>query len=107
MKPYNGWSNYETWCVNLWFTGVEELYRLCGSLVTQVRCDVKNDSQLGIHAKKAKEAQIILLADRLKSLLNQANPLRGKASLFEDLLVSAINKVEWRELASSFLEHGE
>ena len=20
MEGYNGWANYETWCVNLWFT---------------------------------------------------------------------------------------
>ena len=27
---YNGWSNYETWCVNLWMNGDQGYYeRLC------------------------------------------------------------------------------
>ena len=27
---YNGWSNYETWCVNLWMTGDQGYYeQLC------------------------------------------------------------------------------
>jgi hypothetical protein len=27
MADYNGWTNWETWQINLWFGGDEELYR--------------------------------------------------------------------------------
>jgi hypothetical protein len=27
--PYNGWRNYETWCVALWLTGDPDAYELC------------------------------------------------------------------------------
>jgi len=26
-EPYNGWTNWETWCVNLWVTNEEATYR--------------------------------------------------------------------------------
>src|SRR4051794_18704009 len=26
-ERYNGWANYETWCVHLWLTNEEESYR--------------------------------------------------------------------------------
>ncbi len=69
MSTYNGWGNYETWCVNLWFTSVEELYQLCGKLVAQVRHDVTNTRQVSEHVWTTQEAQQYLLADRLKDLL--------------------------------------
>ena len=31
-SSYNGWSNYETWVVNLWLGNVEGSYNTCRSL---------------------------------------------------------------------------
>jgi hypothetical protein len=30
---YNGWTNYPTWCVNLWLSNDEGLYRATVELV--------------------------------------------------------------------------
>lgn len=35
-KTYNGWTNYETWCVQLWLTGDEARYRDCRSMIREV-----------------------------------------------------------------------
>jgi len=33
-QGYNGWTNYETWCVNLWLTNDQGLYNLMLQLPT-------------------------------------------------------------------------
>ena len=38
---YNGWSNYETWCVNLWMTGDQGYYeQLCEIISSHSDLDV-------------------------------------------------------------------
>jgi len=33
-KTYNNWTNYETWCVNLWLTNEEGTSQEPGSLLS-------------------------------------------------------------------------
>ena len=34
-SPCNGWSNYETWAVNLWFTNDQGRMQRCLALVAE------------------------------------------------------------------------
>src|SRR5258707_825862 len=65
-QTYNGWSNYETWCVHLWLTGDQGRYRQSRSMVqdlcrTAGRCDAVLN---GIWTEA--QARTFLLADALK-----------------------------------------
>jgi hypothetical protein len=81
---YQGWTNYETWAVNLWLSNEEPLYR---DLVDMAR-----------DADDADE-----LAQSIRSYVDNMAPDLG-ASLWSDLLTSALGEVDWDEIAKSWWE---
>ena len=86
-KTYNGWTNYETWCVNLWLTDDPYLQEEIVGIV--------NQNQSG---------HIYPTADSLKDFVSEMNPLLDDASMWSDLLTAALGSVDWFELAEHYLE---
>lgn len=78
-NSYNGWTNYETWCVHLWLTNDETLYHLAGALVSRERDDQDAATML-----KAEVDQIVVS--------DQEGLLPG---LVRDLLTAALDRVDW------------
>ncbi len=89
-KKYNGWSNYETWCVHLWLTNEE------GS-------DRYWREEAARHRKEDRDSERSNLAEQMKSELEEASPIE-EASVFSDLLNAALSEVDWHEIADAFLE---
>lgn len=93
-KTYNGWKNYETWCVNLWLTndpGSEEA----------LQDIVHADWDLGTRARELES----LVCDWGTNFDQDDGPMSG-ASLFTDLLRAAISMVDWREIIENH-EHDD
>jgi len=70
---YNGWTNYETWAVALWFgndAGFEEMLR------EEAERFWEDDPETAVGQ----------LAEYMKSLVEDENPLAGQASMYSDLL---------------------
>ena len=85
MTDYNGWTNYETWAVNLWLTNDEhdsamlsELAHATGELFLEVYLNER--------------------ADTLKNWVLDENPAYSDASLYADLLHASLERVNWREI---------
>ncbi len=82
-KTYNGWSNYETWLVNLWLNNDQKVY---DALSEDARCadtmyDAKN-----------------VIKNWVENELEQF--LEGReAGMFVDLLRGALSEVNWYEIA--------
>jgi hypothetical protein len=93
-EKYNGWSNYETWCVNLWLTNEEGSYHECVRLAEEAFEDVKDDDVTDAPSS---------LARSLESLVDEMTPdiPTGFAS---DLLRSALSSVDYYEIAEAFLD---
>jgi hypothetical protein len=91
---YNGWANYETWNVKLWIDALRaywhEQARTCWSGAAANEYTTK--SQRALYD----------LADRLKTEITAAAPDLGE-SLFGDMLLAALGKVHWDEIADSLL----
>lgn len=79
---YNGWSNYETWCVALWIGNEEGSYR---ESVAMTRAADDEDR----------------LANELREWVESTMPDLG-ASMWSDLLRSAFSEVDWYEIAASY-----
>jgi len=78
MADYNGWTNYETWCVNLWLTNEPDM-----------------ESELRMLAQT--NADLYYRADRLRDYVFDMNGVTD-ANMFADLLRSALENVNWREI---------
>lgn len=84
-RGYNGWSSYESWCVNLWIGNDQISYHHAQGLTRR--------------ASSAYE-----LAQRLKDWVEEDNPLSNESSLYSDLLSASLREVNWREIAEHYWE---
>ena len=90
MEGYNGWKNYETWCVNLWLTNDE-----------WAESELRMLSQIS-------GVSVGHRADRVEEMVNEMRyaVLQGEASMFTDLLNGALGSVDWREIVENH-EHDD
>ena len=101
---YNGWKNYETWCVHLWLSNDEGTYNFCRARARQARRDARDCRQVRERIWERPEAAKFLLADALKEHVEEQSPLADQPSMFSDLLTAAFGEVDWHEVADAFLE---
>lgn len=89
MSEYNGWTNYETWLVNLWIDNDQDeqeywLERATSLLDTNYPLMHLADELANSHKEKATDI--------------------ASNSVFSDLLQSSLQVVNWREIAQSMLD---
>lgn len=95
-KPtYNGWSNYETWVVNLWLSNEEGSYRYWMDRTREVIAECTDDDD--------DRSALSRLAEELKESTHEACAIE-KASLASDLMNAALGEVDWCEIARSMIE---
>ena len=86
-KEYNGYTNYETWCINLWIDNDQGLYDEVRSLAHESKSPYE-------------------LANMIKDLVEELNPVQD-ASMFGDLMQSAIDNCNFDEIADNIYEELE
>lgn len=102
QDKYNGWTNYETWLVNLHFSNDQGIY---GTIVEDIVPEVEESDS---------ETPRVDLADRLKALAEELTidyidaETDGwqppQSLLIIDMLRAAIGRVDWMEIAAAWLE---
>ena len=75
---YDGWSNRETWVVNLWFTNDECYYEELRSIIKNFDIDEQAE-------------EIEQYAHRIIDV--------NEASMTTDLLSTSLGRVDWHEIA--------
>jgi hypothetical protein len=84
---YNGWTNYETWLVNLWLTNDQGTAETMQELAAASRANDEAEWEL---------------ADTLKEwvdgMVDESVPGNG---MVRDLVNAALGSVDWREIARS------
>lgn len=86
-KTYNGWTNYETWLVNLWL----------GNEQGTADYWLERARELSGHVYPTRA-----LADELREeIAEQSFP--EVPGLYGDLLGAALSEVDWREIAEHWI----
>lgn len=81
---YNGWANYETWCVNLWLTNDQDT----DEDTRRIACRATSD---------------YAAADGLKDYVDELVDILGRPEGFiADLFGAALSEVDWLELAQIY-----
>ena len=94
---YNGWTNYETWVVNLWIDN-EQGSQLYWAERAEEIARTSHESDYLTRQENARRD----LAEALKSEHEDAQPeLPG---VFGDLLGHALGGVDWDEIAAAMLD---
>ena len=89
---YNGWTNWETWIVNVWIDNDQNLYEHYGDMA---RKEVLTDKESATHE----------LSTTLREQFDEWAPeIEG---LYLDLLNGALREVNWREIARHLVERVE
>ena len=85
---YNGWSNYETWCVHLWLTNEYDLYQTALAV-----------TEKSPQPDVALEEWVLDCWPDWQSV--EPNDLHG---MFSDLIGTSLDRVDWTEVANALLE---
>lgn len=98
---YNGWTNYESWLVNLWIDndGSSDYWRERAEKLAQEKIDADDTDDL--LASVASD-----LADEIKDQIEEQSPA-GVTGMYADLLNAALSAVDWREIAYHVVDHIE
>ena len=91
-EGYNGWTNYETWCVNLWLDN--------DGSANYLRDHVAMNEPMGV------VEALKFIGEYVEELQESLLPDMPN-SMFSDLLGAAISQVNWYEIAEYYLEDAE
>jgi hypothetical protein len=100
-ERYNGWTNYETWLVNLWMDseqGSQEFFR---ETAREIYDGPRNPYRA--HMTRAADAGLTF-ADWLKEYHEENRPEMPTCGVYYDLLSGALSEVNWGEIARHYIE---
>ena len=98
-EGYNGWTNYETWLVNLWMDneqGSQDFFRERAKEIYDGPHNVYRD-----HLTRETDAALTF-ADWLKGHWEEHRPELSGA--YNDLLAGALSAVNWDEIARHYID---
>jgi hypothetical protein len=95
---YNGWTNYETWCVGLWMDNEEGSHAFFREQAREFYDDCT--AKPGIPREEVASGRF---AEYLKEHYDENIP--EMPGVYGDLLGGALSEVNWREIAQHYVDY--
>jgi hypothetical protein len=102
-RTYNGWTSYETWAVALWLDNEQGSYLYWREQAEEHWINAPESGQVVKGIWTREEAAQFNLADQLRDEIRENSPIQ-EPSMYSDLLSSALDEVNWKEIAGNWLE---
>lgn len=113
-ETYNGWSNYPTWCVNLWMGNDRGMYEAALEIAREEIKDAPDCIQVREGTWTIEQAQRFNLADHYREWIEEmgievedqrnGEILNGQPNGFgADLYGWALQHVDWHEIADAWI----
>lgn len=105
-KTYNGWTNYETWCVNLWWSDCEATCDMMDDYAKEAIQEALEEGE-GEDTSEVKSSAVYKLSKLMEQHLNDSAEELSESvfGLFLDLLNGAISEVNFYEIAKHGVDH--
>ena len=106
-KRYNGWTNYETWAVNLWMSNDQGSYSYSQEIAQEAYDEASAGDSYASQTRE--ESATCKLADRIKEDHEEGAhyAMENHSNVFYDLLNGALSDVNWYEIAEHLIEDVE
>lgn len=93
-EKYNGWTNYETWLVNLWADNDQESYQFWREQSQAAYDNAEKDDTFTREERAALD-----LADELKEWYTPPEV----TGIWADMINAALSEVNWYEIAEHYI----
>lgn len=107
-KQYNGWTNYETWAVNLHISNTESTHDYATELAVACIQGAENEPFVASGVWTRDDAALYHTADMLKDWIERLTSIDAGGDFSDllrcDLINAALSEVDWHEIASACLE---
>lgn len=103
-KKYNGWTNYETWCVNRWLHNDQGSDNYWRAIAVECWVDSANCDRVERGVWTRELSAIYHLSGRIENNIHEAIPSDLSSTMLGDLLGASLSKVCWCEIAAHYIE---
>lgn len=109
MADYNGWTNYETWAVNLWMDNEQGSQAYWAEQAREQWNAYKDGKRVDVltPSERARREFADLIRDAHDDDMPETVSDAVRNTVFADLLNAALASVNWMEIADSWLENAE
>ena len=98
-RGYQGWANFETWCLALWIDNDESSHAYWRERAREAWAEAEQGGNRFVDDRESRAA--LLLAGWLKAEVEEASPELG--GFYGDVLNAAIAEVDWHEIATGWI----
>ena len=104
MDKHNGYTNYETWVINLWISNEEASYNYYRDLARNIYNKAWDTKYLSKYEEACRNLAHELEATYQSNMADILEKSGAENTVWSDLIGNALSNVNWHEIAGQLLD---